>query len=170
LRLSDCSVTDNGLSHLSGLPELRELDLSGTEITGKAMAHLIGLRKLERLRLRGTRVRPEDLLQLAAIKSLDVLDPPVTPPWAEGLGSALWYNGPKNLPDGFAALRNRLPGLLLWGEYEVRCYLESLREYAESPKLSDENRLQVLEQLREIIARHPGLLKEKGHLDRGTEK
>ena len=56
LDLSDTSVSDAGLAHLSGLTGLQRLYLSDTGVTDAGLAHLTGLTGLHVLYLYRTRV------------------------------------------------------------------------------------------------------------------
>jgi hypothetical protein len=38
--LSDCAITDAGLVHLEGLPNLKQLDLYGTRVTAAGLKRL----------------------------------------------------------------------------------------------------------------------------------
>ena len=51
LRLST-SITDAGLVHLKGLPNLQNLSLFGTKVTNAGLVHLKGLTELQELNLR----------------------------------------------------------------------------------------------------------------------
>jgi Leucine-rich repeat (LRR) protein len=63
-------VTDEGIRHLARLPELRELDLSGTAITDEGLAVLTQLPHLERINLSGTRVTDAGLQHLRGCHEL----------------------------------------------------------------------------------------------------
>ena len=52
-------VTDAGLRHLTGLSELRRLDLGDTAVADAGLRHLTGLSELRRLDLSRTEVTAE---------------------------------------------------------------------------------------------------------------
>ena len=64
LWLRDTQVTDEGLSRLTGLSNLRLLSLHGTRVTDSGMAHLAELPKLRLLDLAGTQVTDAGLAAL----------------------------------------------------------------------------------------------------------
>lgn len=74
LDLSEMPITDAGLTHLTGLPELEILDLSNTEITDAGLANLSGLTKLKFLHLENTSVTDAGLKSLRHLSKLRVLD------------------------------------------------------------------------------------------------
>jgi hypothetical protein len=70
-------VTDGVLiEHLTGMPNLRELDLNDTAVTDAGLAVLASLPKLERLRIARTKVTPDGVakhvLNSPSISELDV--------------------------------------------------------------------------------------------------
>ena len=58
-------LTDEGVRHLSRLPALKHLDVSGTAITDRGLQILRGLSVLETLSLAGTHITDEGLAHLA---------------------------------------------------------------------------------------------------------
>ena len=62
-------VTDEGLAHLTGLPQLKGLQLIGTKVTDQGLAYLDGLPQLTGLLLDGTQVTDAGLaISLARTK------------------------------------------------------------------------------------------------------
>ena len=57
-------VSDDGLSHLKGLKDLKQLSLTNTKVTDAGLTHLVGLAKLDKLLLKGTRVTPASVAAL----------------------------------------------------------------------------------------------------------
>src|SRR5438046_704437 len=57
-------ITDEGLSHLKPLTDLRELDLSHTDITSAGLLHVRALTKLTALNLSFNTVRDDGLAHL----------------------------------------------------------------------------------------------------------
>lgn len=75
LQMANLDVTDETLSLVAGLKDLRELDLSNTQVTDAGLARLAGLPRLERLRLANTAVTDAGLQShLAAYPALRELD------------------------------------------------------------------------------------------------
>jgi len=70
----DSSLTDAGLRHLSGLTNLRALNLESTAITDAGLAELNRLTALEHLSLMGTGVTDAGTGQLAALTNLKQLE------------------------------------------------------------------------------------------------
>ncbi len=66
-------VTDEGLAHLTGLPQLKGLQLIGTKVTDQGLAYLDGLPQLTGLLLDGTQVTDAGLAHLAALTKLRTL-------------------------------------------------------------------------------------------------
>lgn len=73
VHLNDSELTNDDLQCLSGLPDIRVLDLSRTKITDHAIAHLASLRKLESLALDGTLIEGPGLVHLQSLQLLDNL-------------------------------------------------------------------------------------------------
>ena len=67
---SRSSIDDAGLSQLSGLTELQDLDLSCSGWTGAGLVHLARMQKLEWLRLGSTPLRDEHLEALSGLTKL----------------------------------------------------------------------------------------------------
>ena len=71
LELRDCgAVTSLGMSYLSGMAELRELDLTNTTIGNEGLEHLKGLTNLETLNLWSTRIDDSGLVHLESLPNL----------------------------------------------------------------------------------------------------
>jgi hypothetical protein len=66
-------VTDNDLSHLSDLTELRELDLWAADVSDAGIAALMPLINLQRLQLSQTKITDQGLQQLEAMSQLKEL-------------------------------------------------------------------------------------------------
>ena len=74
LDLSYTKITDAGLVHLKGLPNLEELDLVGCyKITDAGLVHLKGLTKLEYLNLSYTNITDAGLEHLKGLTKLERL-------------------------------------------------------------------------------------------------
>jgi hypothetical protein len=71
LALNYTPVTDAGLVHLQGLAQLQDLDLSGTQVTDAGLLRLSGLKNLQLLTLADTRITD------AGVKSFQELLPNV---------------------------------------------------------------------------------------------
>ena len=67
-------ITDDGLSVLETLPNLRSLYLSNTKAIDKGMAHLAGLRNLEYLVLDGTRITDACFKHFTMLVKVEHLD------------------------------------------------------------------------------------------------
>lgn len=72
LALEDAPLRDDDLVFLSGLPLLRDINLSRTGVTGTGLNRLRG--KLDRLVLRGCPVNEDGAREIAALQGLQVLD------------------------------------------------------------------------------------------------
>ena len=68
--VSQSDASDDDLTVLEGLSELRVLDLSFTRVTDRGLSHLVGLRKLESLHLHGQNITDEGLARLKALPAL----------------------------------------------------------------------------------------------------
>lgn len=88
-------ITDAGLAHLAGMPNLKVIDGDSPKITDRGLRNLAGLTKLELLSLENAQVSDEGLKSLEALPSLKYLN----------LG---WTQA---TADGVARLRQRLPQL-----------------------------------------------------------
>jgi hypothetical protein len=73
LSLDSTSVTDAGLVHLRFLPELAELNLANTEITDAGLEYVGACAQLEDLDLSGTRVTDAGLVHLQSFRHLKTL-------------------------------------------------------------------------------------------------
>jgi Leucine-rich repeat (LRR) protein len=71
--LTKTTVTDADLENLSVLPELQALSLHGTKISNEGMTHLTALKNLKDLDLSNTNITDEGLKILAGIPSLEKL-------------------------------------------------------------------------------------------------
>lgn len=70
LQLSGTKVSEAGLKHLQGLPQLRSLDLSGNRVTDAGLEHLRGLTNLASLSLIRTKVTDKGLQHLQELPNL----------------------------------------------------------------------------------------------------
>jgi Leucine-rich repeat (LRR) protein len=137
LDLSETSITDLSLAHLSQLTELRKLDLSGTQVAGPGLAplswltslnlsrtsmtdpgmeYLGRLRALRELQLQGTHVHGPGLEYLIGLTRLDLSDCPVADKGLKSLyrlKQLRWLNlaGTRVTDEGVEALRDKLPNL-----------------------------------------------------------
>lgn len=64
LVLSYAPITDEGLVHFKALPNLREIDLTGTRLTNAAIPKLASLSALETVNLEGTEITVKGLTEL----------------------------------------------------------------------------------------------------------
>ena len=71
--LARTQVTDKGLAHVAGMPNLTRLHLENTQVGDGGLEALKGLTKLEYLNLYGTQVTDAGLEKLSGIKSLKKL-------------------------------------------------------------------------------------------------
>jgi hypothetical protein len=81
LSLNDTAITDDGLSHLSGMQSLQKLWLHHTGISDAGLSHLKPLQSLRHLDLSQTRISDDGLAELECLKSLEslvVIDTAVT--------------------------------------------------------------------------------------------
>jgi internalin A len=67
-------MTDAGLSHLSGLGRLRQLNLSGTAIKGPGLACLEGMANLRALDLNRLPIHEAEMAHLSGLSQLEELD------------------------------------------------------------------------------------------------
>lgn len=72
-------ITDDGLKHLANLTKLEAINLNGARIDGTGLVHLAQLPKLRTLRLAGTQTTDEQLVHLQSLRSLSHLDLTYTP-------------------------------------------------------------------------------------------
>ncbi len=68
------TMGDAGLAHLNVMPNLDDLDLTGSKVTDAGLATLIGLPKLRALGLAHTRVTAAGVAHLRGMRSLKVID------------------------------------------------------------------------------------------------
>ena len=74
LRLNDTQVGDDGLKHLiSGLTNLRQLNVSNTLVSDKGLKHLNGLTNPHILLLENTQISDGGLKHLCGLKTLSLL-------------------------------------------------------------------------------------------------
>ncbi len=74
LQLVFTSITDDGLKAISGLTELKRLNIDSHIITDTGIGHVKTLPKLDHLSLRASKLTDESLAHIAEIKSLTRLD------------------------------------------------------------------------------------------------
>ena len=85
LDLARTKATNDDLSLLTSLPELRSLSLSSTAVSDAGLKQVRSLAKLQSLRLAATQITDEGLLQIAALPTLQELDLAGTPITDAGL-------------------------------------------------------------------------------------
>ncbi|MBR44835.1 MAG: hypothetical protein CME18_10505 [Gemmatimonadetes bacterium] len=73
LSLSYTDITDLGLTHIKGLNNLQSLNLSNTQITDKGLNNIKGLKNLRRLNLTRTRVTDAGMVHLEGMTNLQTL-------------------------------------------------------------------------------------------------
>ena len=73
LSLSYTDITDLGLTHIKGLNNLQSLNLSNTQITDKGLNNIKGLKNLRRLNLARTRVTDAGMVHLEGMTNLQTL-------------------------------------------------------------------------------------------------
>ena len=71
--LGNSQVTDAGLVHLKGLPQLQSLCLYGTQVTDAGLVHLKGLTRLQSLNLATPQVTDAGLVHLEGLTQLQSL-------------------------------------------------------------------------------------------------
>ena len=74
LQMANEDVTDETLNYLSGMANIRELDLNHTQVTDRGVIELAKLNSLEVLRLRATDVTDMGVKQLERLTRLSRLD------------------------------------------------------------------------------------------------
>ena len=83
LQMANADVNDDTLQWLTGMAQLRELDLSDSAISDAGLAKLSALRALESLRLRGTQITDdgfrEHILGMSSLVNVDVRQTMVLP-------------------------------------------------------------------------------------------
>ncbi|MFN0077497.1 MAG: protein kinase domain-containing protein [Prosthecobacter sp.] len=80
LDLTNSAVTDVMLQGLAALPDLEELEVTGTKLDGSFLAHLPTKSKLKRLVLSGVpTLKPEHLIQIGKLKQLEIIIMPPVP-------------------------------------------------------------------------------------------
>ena len=107
LNLHGTGVTDEGLKLLKGLTTLERLALGGTMVTDEGLKQLKGLRALERLELRNTFVTDEGLRPLKELQALRELDLYDTKVRDEGLKHLKRLKALKELALESTAVTNR---------------------------------------------------------------
>ena len=115
--LSGTELTDEGLVHLTYLPDLRWLNLRGTKVTDAGMATLAQCAGLTRLHLEKTGVGDAGLEQLKSLPELEYLNLYGTPVTDGGLAHLAEIKTLKKLylwqsqvtAEGVARLREALP-------------------------------------------------------------
>ena len=115
--LSGTELNDEGLGHLTYLPELRWLNLRGTKVTDAGMATLAQCVSLTRLHLEKTAVGDAGVAQLKPLTQLEYLNLYGTPLTDAGLASLAEMTSLKKLylwqtqvtAEGVARLREALP-------------------------------------------------------------
>lgn len=73
LSLTYTDITDLGLTHIKGLNNLQSLDLYDTQITDKGLDNLKGLKNLRTLKLGRTRVTDAGMVHLEGMTNLQTL-------------------------------------------------------------------------------------------------
>lgn len=73
LVLRESEVTDVGISYLSRLDSLRELDIKNCTVDDSSLQHILNLTSLEYLHIKFTGISKEGIARLAAMKSLNKL-------------------------------------------------------------------------------------------------
>jgi Leucine-rich repeat (LRR) protein len=74
------AITDAGLRHLEGLPNLTSLDVQGTQVTDEGLAVVKTLPKLVQLYIHGSRITPAGAEALeASLPNLTIEKYPVAP-------------------------------------------------------------------------------------------
>ena len=79
LRITSDKITDVSLVHLNGLSKLESLELYSPKIDGSGFAQLDQLKELRRLKLRHTNFQPENIRYLVTLTGLEDLDLGWTP-------------------------------------------------------------------------------------------
>ncbi len=115
-------LTDAGLVHLSGLANLRELNLRRTQVTDPGLAHLKGLTRLSKLDLSRTQVTDAGLKHLQALTGLGELYLQGTQVSDAGLKHLEGLTGLRELhlqdtlvsDAGVRELQQALPRVMIW--------------------------------------------------------
>ncbi len=114
LELSMCpKVTDAGVAHLKGLPQLQFLALAGTKVTDAGMADLAGLTQLQFLALGMTKVTDAGMANLERMTQL----------------KTLWINETPIGDAGIAHLKGltQLEWIEMWGNKVTDAGMENLK-------------------------------------------
>lgn len=74
INASSTAVTDNGLVHLTKLPQLKKLDLNGAKVSDAGMSTLTQIPSLESLSIQTTSVTDSGVAALNALPNLKFLD------------------------------------------------------------------------------------------------
>ena len=77
LVIQGSKITDGGLENLSGLVNLRHLDLEGTPISDAGLVHLRGLKRLWELKLADTNVTDAGMDHLTGLSNLHMVELPL---------------------------------------------------------------------------------------------
>lgn len=115
--LNGTQISDAGLAHLQGLPQLRTLFLDNTQVSDAGLAHLRGLPQLKGLRLASTKISDTGLVHLRGLTQLGGLDLANTQISDAGLKHLrgltrlriLWLAKPQVTDAGVAQLQKALP-------------------------------------------------------------
>ncbi len=121
VNLTCTATTDDRLTLLQDLPDVRTLNLGGTAITDAGLAHLEGLPRLQELYLPDTAITDAGLVHLKRLTSLHELDLSATRVTDEGLKALqgltqlhdLFLGACRVTDKGVRQLQEALPGLTI---------------------------------------------------------
>jgi Leucine Rich Repeat (LRR) protein len=129
LKLDECDVSEEGLTALSALPELKELSLMrllhiryGASVSGLKDSCLVpvqGLTQLQNLTLSGNRITDKGVELIAHLPNLETLDLDATDVSDAGLVTlqsmknlrAIRLGGTRVTPEGVKRLQDAIPGI-----------------------------------------------------------